>query len=199
MNGGQGFSLSPVILIPPWLEHRLGVIKRTLFFTWSKFFTIMFKRLYYLRVRVQALVCMMCVCVCVCVCACMCACLCVLTRACVFVHVCVSARVRARVHACLHFIPVLWLVDGEDNSRGGGLLLDGGQEGELRLTPEHLHHPLRDVLWSVHRSPHIWKDTAEEMTIKGGNMLRLLLPPLVYGERSISLLSMRRSEAGGRY
>ena len=72
-------------------------------------------------------------------------------------------------------------MDGEDDSRGGRLLLDGGQEGELRLTPEHLHHPLREVFWSIHSSPHIWKDAAEETTIKGGDVIRLLLPPLVYG------------------
>ena len=98
----------------------------------------------------------------VCVRVCMCACLCVLACGWVYVH--------AYAYAC--DIPVLGLVDGEDDPGGGGLLLDGGQEGELRLTPEHLHHPLRDVFWRVHSSPHIWNVAAEETTIKGGTVLR---------------------------
>lgn len=47
-------------------------------------------------------------------------------------------------------------MDGEYDSRRGGLLLDGGQEGKLTFTPEELHHPLRDVCRGVNSSPDIW-------------------------------------------
>lgn len=46
-------------------------------------------------------------------------------------------------------------MDGEYDSRCGGLLLDGGQEGKLTFTPEELHHPLRDVCRGVNSSPDI--------------------------------------------
>lgn len=47
-------------------------------------------------------------------------------------------------------------MDGEDDSWRGGLLLDGGQEGELAFTPEELHHSLRDVCRRMNGSPNIW-------------------------------------------
>lgn len=47
-------------------------------------------------------------------------------------------------------------MDGEDDSGGGGLLLDGGQEGELTPAPEELHHPVGDGGRRVDGSAHIW-------------------------------------------
>lgn len=46
-------------------------------------------------------------------------------------------------------------MDGEYDSRRGGLLLDGGQEGKLTFTPEQLHHFLCDVCRGVNCSPDI--------------------------------------------
>lgn len=55
-------------------------------------------------------------------------------------------------------LPVFGLVDGEDDPRRGRLLLDGGQEGELALPPEQLHHSVCDVWRGMDRSPHIWRN-----------------------------------------
>lgn len=56
-------------------------------------------------------------------------------------------------------------MDGEDDSWRGGLLLDGGQEGELAFTPEELHHSLRDVCRRMNGSPNIWGEKSK----MGGN------------------------------
>lgn len=52
-------------------------------------------------------------------------------------------------------LPVFRLVDGEYDARRGGLLLDGGKEGKLALTPEQLHHSLCDACRGLNRSADI--------------------------------------------
>lgn len=57
-------------------------------------------------------------------------------------------------------------MDGEYDSRCGGLLLDGGQEGKLAFTPEELHHPLRDVCRGMDSSPNIWRKKREMVRLE---------------------------------
>lgn len=64
-------------------------------------------------------------------------------------------KLRAKMKRITDGLPVFRLVDGEYDARRGGLLLDGGQEGKLALTPEQLHHSLCDVCRGLNRSADI--------------------------------------------
>lgn len=71
---------------------------------------------------------------------------------------CAEKELWAKMKRIRDGLPVFWLVDGEYDSRRGGLLLDGGQEGKLTFTSEQLHHFLCDVCRGVNCSPNIWGD-----------------------------------------
>lgn len=94
---------------------------------------------------------------------------------------CSETQLQAKLKRIADGLPVFWLVDGEYDSRCGGLLLDGGQEGKLTFTPEELHHFFCDVWWGVNCSPDIWRNKIKQKSwacAKLFSQAMCCLPPL---------------------